>query len=98
MYMKIHENGKNRVIAVCDSELIGRILEDKNIYMDLETHKGFYVGNKVKKQDVEKALERYTSINFVGKQAVGIVISKGLVDIESIMYINDIPYIQIYKI
>ncbi len=98
MYLKIHESPRGKVVAVCDKELIGKILEDENTAMDLKNYSGFYVGEHVGKDDVEKALEKFSSANIVGKKSVGVALSAGVVSKEDIMYINETPYIQIYKI
>jgi hypothetical protein len=96
--MKIHEQGKNRIVAVCDKELIGKVLEKGDIHLDLEKHRGFYVGEGAEKDEVEKALSEFSSANIVGKKAVGIAVSMGLVQEGDIIYINETPHIQIYKI
>jgi len=33
MYLKIHEQQGKKIIAVCDKELIGKILTDGNAYL-----------------------------------------------------------------
>ena len=98
MYLKVHGTVGNRVVAVCDSELIGKILEDKKIYMDLDKHRGFYIGEQVEENEVKKELIAFSSINLVGKQAVKIAVDMKLVTKRDVMYINNIPYIQVYRI
>jgi hypothetical protein len=56
------------------------------------------VGEKVTEEELEKNLDEFTSINLVGKHAVGVALKKKLVSKKDVMYINDIPYIQIYRI
>lgn len=98
MYLKIHEGPRGRVVAVCDKELIGKVLEDENTCMDLKKHRSFYVGERVGKDEIESALETFSSANIVGQKSVGVALSLGLVGKDDVMYINDTPYIQIYKI
>ncbi len=98
VYLRIHESGGQRVVAVCDEELIGRALTDGKAYLDLDMHRGFYVGEKTDAANVKKALASFTSANLVGKNAVKVALGMGLVAADDVMYINRIPYIQIYKI
>ena len=98
MYMKIHEGSGGKVVAVCDKELVGKVLEDDKTCMDLERYHGFYVGERVGKSEVESALGTFTSANLVGEKSVGIALSLELVNKDDVMYINKTPYIQIYKI
>ena len=98
MYLKIHESGGQRIVAACDEGLIGRTLTDGKRYLDLDTHRGFYVGDKADAAGLEKALGTFTSANLVGKNAVKVALDLGLASADDIMYIKRIPYIQIYRI
>ncbi len=98
VYVKIHERGGERIVAACDEELIGKALTDGKIYLDLDTHRGFYVGDKTDASGLRKTLGSFTSANLVGKNAVKVALGMGLAAADDIMYINRIPYIQIYKI
>lgn len=98
IYLKIHKENDKRIVAACDSDLIGKILDDKNGYMDLDKYRGFYVGEKVNESRLKSELQDFTSVNLVGNVVVKIALSMGLVNKKDVMYINKIPYIQIYKI
>ncbi len=98
MYLKIHEQQGKKIIAVCDKELIGKILTDGNAYLDLDKYRGFYVGKLSSENEVKKSLKSFSSANIVGKNAVNMVLNVGLADKKDVMYINKIPYIQIYSV
>lgn len=98
MYLKVHETKAGRVVAVCDEDLIGKVLEDKKVMMDLNLYRGFYVGKKAGKEDVKDALQRFSSANLVGKDSVEIAIITGIAGKQDVMYIKKTPYIQIYKL
>lgn len=98
MFMRIHENPAGKVVAVCDEELLGKVLEDKKGFMDLERYRGFYAGEKADEIAVREALGRFGSANLVGRKSVGIALDMGLAGKNDVMYINRIPYIQLYKI
>jgi hypothetical protein len=98
MYLKIHQTSNGSIIAVCDENLIGKVLKNKKVCMDLGKYKDFYVGSRANESEVRRALERFSSANIVGEESVGVAISMGLVGKEVVMYINKTPYIQIYKL
>ena len=98
MYLKIHENPKGKIIAVCDKELIGQILEDETRYLDLDRYRNFYVGEHADEKTVRAALEDFGSVNIVGTKGVKIALDMGIVKQEDVMNVNSIPYIQAYRV
>jgi uncharacterized protein len=98
VYLRIHQGGGGRIVAVCDEDLIGRVLEDGATFMDLDRYRGFYVGSKAGAEAVKEALRAFSSANIVGKEAVGVALSMGIAGKEDVMYIKRTPYIQIYRI
>jgi uncharacterized protein len=98
MYLRIHKNPQGKVVAVCDEDLLGKVLEDKDRCMDLGRYRSFYDERKAGAKDVEEALASFDSANIVGKEAVGVAIKMGLVGKKDVMYIKKTPYIQIYRL
>ena len=98
MYMKIHETKEGKIVAACDKELIGKVLDDGKIYLDLETSKSFYVGEPTTKEGLKKALENFVSANLVGKNTVSVALEGDFAHESDVIYINATPHIQIYKI
>ncbi len=98
MFLRIHQTGKGKVVAACDEDLIGRILDDGKAYMDLDRYRAFYVGEKAGKDEVKDALRSFASANLVGKESVSVALTAKVAGDDDIMYINNTPYIQIYNI
>ena len=98
MFLRIHQSGRGRVVAVCDEDLVGKVLEDKQMRMDLDRYRSFYVGDKADAGKVKEALASFTSANAVGKESVSVVLSMGLAGKEGVKYIKRIPYIQVYRL
>jgi hypothetical protein len=97
MFLRIHQN-KGKIVAACDEDLIGKVLEGEGACLDLVRYKPFYVGEKADEADLEAALARFESANLVGKKAVGVAIKMGLITEKDVMYIKKTPYIQIYRL
>lgn len=98
MYVKVHDGEGGRVVAACDRELVGRILEEGDRFLDLDTYRSFYVGELGKEAELKRHLSEFSSANLVGSRSVAIAVEMGIASEEDIMYINETPYIQIYKI
>lgn len=97
--MKIHVNQKSRVIALCDETLIGQVLKDKEIFMDLDKYRGFYVGVKTSKEDVIAELKKgFASANIVGPKSIETAMEAGIIDKNDVRYVKKTPYVQIYRI
>ena len=97
MFMKVHKNDQ-KIVAVCDEDLIGKVLESKEIFLDLDKYRGFYVGEKAEASEVKEELEEFDSANLVGRRSVAIAIEMGLAGRKDVMYIKTTPYIQIYRL
>ncbi|MFH1393401.1 MAG: DUF424 domain-containing protein [Candidatus Micrarchaeota archaeon] len=98
MYLKVHKRSEGKIVAVCDRELIGRVLEEGDVFLDLDTYRGFYVGEIASKDEVKKALGKFSSANLVGEKAVDVALNMKLAKDDDVTYINTIPYIQLYRI
>ena len=100
MYLKIHESAKGIVIAACDKELMGKILEEGPKIIDLEKYRSFYVGELIDGETLQTTLKskRFNSANLVGEKTVKASVAVGLITKSDVMKINGIPYAQIYNL
>jgi len=114
MFMRVHRQGKEVIVALCDAELIGKVLKGGEAVLDLKKYGDFYKGEKVKvggagkagkkgeagadERKVAKALGEATSINAVGKKAVGLVSRELEVEPESVKSVGGVPHVQVYKV
>ena len=102
--MKISTTKEGTIVALCDSELIGKVIKDsKNkACLDLERHASFYNGSEIDERDsrakrqLEIALKYSKSINVVGKKSVEYIKGFGY-RTEGVILVNNVPHLQIYK-
>jgi len=85
------------VVAVCDSELIGKIFEEGKL--NLEVKESFFKGEDVSK---EKLIQLFSNMskedatfNIVGEESVKVAIKSGIASKENIMKIQGIPLILV---
>src|SRR5262249_16090427 len=98
MYLKVHPSQGGRIVAVCDEDLIGPVLEGNGVLMVLDKYRSIYAGEHAGEKEGGGALGRFSSANIVGKESVGLALAMGLAGKGDVMYIKKIPYIQIYRI
>lgn len=98
MYLKVVEREGKKIVAACDRELIGRVLEEGGAVLDLEKHSSFYVGEIADEGEVGAALGEFDSANLVGGKAVGVAVDMGIVQKNGVKYIKGVPHLQIYKV
>ncbi len=101
MFVKVHESAKGKVVAICDSELLGRRFDEGDLEVDLVAKRGFYEGEKKDVDSVRELLgafdgEEGVSFNIVGERAVGVAVSVGLVGEGSVLRVDGVPIAMVF--
>lgn len=98
IFMKIHSTENESILAIADANLLGKKYSDEKRVLDLQTFRSFYEGELSEAEKINSALEECTIANAVGKEAVSILIKKGLAKKSDIVDIGGISHVQICKI
>lgn len=89
--IKIHNE---QVVAVADSELIGKKFSEGKLQLDI--HKVFYDGDEFEEEEAEdmikKMLMKNVSFNFVGHRAINIAVKLQIIDKQNILKIKGVPH------
>jgi len=89
--VKIHDNGKSKLIAVCDSECIGKIYSEGDLRIDIKD--GFYGGDSIDEVNFDSVFEgEVSSINVFGKDSIDFFEKKCLINEDEIKEIQGIPF------
>ena len=104
MKAKIHEKtiseggreAKRTVLAVCDSELLGKVFEDGDFVLDLAKYRSFYDGEEVSEAEAERLIRNATSINLVGEKSIAAAKKALGIKASGARKIAGIPHLQIY--
>ena len=88
--LKKHLDKQGLVVAVCDSDLIGKKFVEGKKQLDLTSD--FYKGEEMQEKRVEELMKVARVGNIVGKKSVAL--AKGLGLVENIIIIADIPHAQ----
>jgi len=93
MHIKIHKSYRD-VIALCDSNLIGKRFEEGKRQLDIKEH--FFKGQEITKEEAIKQLSfqlrEDSTFNIVGKESVDAAIKAGIFSERDIDKIDNIPF------
>ena len=93
MIVKIHRTQDGRkVVAICDSDLIGKKFEEGKLQLDLNS--SFYKGEEMGEERVIELVKGSCIINMVGKKSMEFALKLGVVDKKDIIKIKNIPHAQ----
>jgi len=92
MLIKIIKSQRD-VVAICDSDLIGKKFEEGNL--QLEIKENFYLGQEADEEEVietiQKMVREDATFNIVGENSVNAALKSGLIREEGIVKIQGIP-------
>ncbi len=96
VYLNVRKMGQNVVLAVCDSDLLGKTLREGKIVFHVKDE--FYNGKKATIEEAIGLIGNSTIVNLVGKNCVEKAILKGYVHPEAVLKIEGVPHAQIVKL
>lgn len=94
--VNIKKIGRNVVLAICDSDVLGKTLREGKIVFHVKEE--FYNGGRLTIEEAIDMIENSTIVNMVGKNCVEKAIAKGYVHPEAVLNIEGIPHAQIVKL
>ncbi len=95
MNLKIYRQGAEVLVAVCDSDLVGKRFAEGRLRVEVTPD--FFGVEKASPEEVEAALKKATIANFVGCCAVEQAISLGYVDRENVLCIDGVLCAQMVR-
>ena len=96
VYLRTSKHGRDTLVAVCDSELLGKTLEGGRV--PFKVSEEFYMGVLGEVDEALEAMRRATICNLVGKRIVEAAIDARMVHSRAVIYFGEIPHAQIVKL
>ncbi len=84
------------MLAVCDENLLGKTIEYRDIIFKVSTD--FYGGNKAGRTDILSEIKKADIVNIIGINIVESLVINRLVDKDCILWLGDIPHVQIVRV
>jgi hypothetical protein len=95
--MRLTEIRGEKVLAVCDKELLGAKLVDTSLNIVFHVNDRFYGGELVPVSYAIARAEEATILNLVGEKIVEAAVKAGLVHPEAVVRIAGVPHAQAVK-
>ncbi len=97
--MKVHDAGDDRrIVAVSDSSLVGRVINDENLDIEITVSKEFYGEEQFGGEEVIRAIKDADNVNLMGNEIVELAIKEELLEESSVVSIGGIKHAQLYKL
>ncbi len=97
-WTKIFTTRTEIVVALCDEDILEKVLEFKKTNAKIKVSKYFYGEHLVDENIVLKLLNRATVGNLMGKNVVTFAEKHGFISKENIINIDGIPHAQFVKL
>lgn len=100
IYFKSYGTEHGAVLAMCDEELIGRVLKRDKLVLDLDRYASFYKGELLSEEEAAARLagERIYSANVVGERSIRIVVDCGLAEPSDVTSAEGVPFVQLFAL
>jgi len=93
MLIKIHPSYR-KVIAICDSDLLGKKFEQGKMQLDLTGD--FFKGDEKSDEEIiqimQDAATEDATFNIIGKKSIETALKAGIIDKSGIKTIQEIPF------
>jgi hypothetical protein len=93
---KTHIAEGKAILAVCDTGLLGRTIKFR--YVDFNVSDSFYGGGRSDGKKILQKVRKADMVNVVGKGIVDLLVRNGMVDRECVLWMGDVPHVQIIRI
>ncbi len=96
MYVKIHVTQEAAVTAICDEDLIGKTISDKDKELDITER--FYKGEVKSDEEVIEIMEKATNLNLVGEKTIKLALENNIIEESAVIKIGEVPHAQRFEV
>jgi len=94
--VKIHEDKDREVVAVCDSDLVGKEFNEGKLHIGISEN--FYKGKEMPRKSIIRILKVCKNANVVGKESIKLAIENSIIEEESVIMVKGIPVAMLIRI
>lgn len=90
IYLKVNKTENSEITAICDADLIGKTFSENDIILNV--NENFYKGYLMQEKEILSVLKKARNVNITGKKSINLAVKAGIIDEESIIYVNKVPH------
>ncbi len=99
IYIKLHNSEDGVLLAMCDEELINKVIEDSDVYINVRDYSDFYKGSLVNGNEVKRLLPRKLhSADIIGNESIKTAVENSIIKKDNVKNANGIRYAHAYRI
>jgi hypothetical protein len=95
IYVRIHSNRDERILAACDEDVLGNTYRGNGIMITVNDE--FYNGELVPEEAFVERMRSATIMNLVGERTISLAIENGFVDEDCVLVIGETKHAQVVK-
>lgn len=92
MIVKVHKKDEKTVVAVCDTDLLGKKFVQGPLQLDLTSD--FYKGEEMDEKEAGDLVRNADIVNLVGKTSVKLGIQEGIIEEDRVLEVDGIPHAE----
>ncbi len=93
MFVKIHRNERDTILAACDEHLVGMTFREEGKRLDVSEI--FYKGEAVGRDALVDRMKSVSIMNLVGDEVVTIAIEEGYASEDNVIEIDGVKHVQV---
>jgi len=93
--VKVTEYQKNKMLNICDSELLGKDIIQDELTMNIS--RNYYGGKIVNIDEAKNLLKTSSIINMVGNDTVSLAIELGIGSENGVKTISGVPFLIVFQ-
>lgn len=99
IYVKKHPTDNGIMLAMCDADLMDKVLSEGDIEINIKDYSDFYKGDLISSKNVKNVIDEAMihSANVIGKESVSAAIENSIIEKAHVKTINKVPYAQAYR-
>ncbi len=86
---------RNRMLNICDSNLVGRTLVEADLTMNIT--QSYFAERIVDEKEAEQLLRNSSIINMVGEETVNLSVKIGIGSQKGVKKIEGVPFLLVFK-
>jgi len=90
--VKVHKKDNRTIVAVCDKELLGRLIEENGKQIDLTGE--FYKGEELNAQETMDLIRNADVVNLVGEESIALGLEEDVIEEGNVIRISGVPHAQ----
>ncbi len=98
VHTRIVSGFQRSIVALCDTELLGKTFSQGEVVLDLKAYRSFYEGSAISEIEAIELLRNAENVNIVGEKAIAAAQKAFGAKKVSVKKIKGVPHLQFYRV